>query len=363
MKSGFVKKMKVNNIILENFRNYGLEKINLSDGKNVFYGFNGQGKTNIIEALYYFCTCKSFRSVHDREVIKFGSNYAHTKIEFEARKRINSAEIYIEEKKSVKLNGINLEKQSELIGAANMVIFTPEHLNLIREGPGVRRNFLDVFISQIKPLYFKNLLCYYKILKQRNNVLKSKNKKMLSTIDIWNEKLAQYAVSICSYREEALKIIESYVKQYKEENEKLNICYVPNIKGDFKDKNTIIKQLESGLERDIEKGITMTGPHRDDFDVLINGRNLKKYGSQGQTRTGVLVIKLAECEIIKDITGEEPLLLLDDILSELDVKRRKFFTDSIEKRQVIITCTDREFVKDKNANFFHVENGKVKQVG
>ena len=161
--------MIVNNLYLENFRNYEKEKIELEE-KNVFYGLNGQGKTNIIEALYYFCTCKSFRSIHDKEVIKFGEKYALTKIEFESLKRENTAEIYITDRKSVKINGINLEKQSELIGVANMVIFTPEHLNLIREGPGVRRSFLDVFISQMKPVYFKNLLAYYKVLKQRNNI-------------------------------------------------------------------------------------------------------------------------------------------------------------------------------------------------
>ena len=159
--------MIVKNLYLENFRNYEKEKIELHDGKNVFYGLNGQGKTNIIEALYYFCTCKSFRSIHDKEVIKFGAEYAHTKIDFESKKRDNIAEIYITDRKSVKINGINLEKQSELIGVANMVIFTPEHLNLIREGPGLRRSFLDVFISQIKPVYFSNLLNYYKVLKQR----------------------------------------------------------------------------------------------------------------------------------------------------------------------------------------------------
>ena len=350
--------MIVNNLYLENFRNYEKEKIELEE-KNVFYGLNGQGKTNIIEALYYFCTCKSFRSIHDKEVIKFGEKYALTKIEFESLKRENTAEIYITDRKSVKINGINLEKQSELIGVANMVIFTPEHLNLIREGPGVRRSFLDVFISQMKPVYFKNLLAYYKVLKQRNNILKSKNKKMLSTIDVWNEKLAQYGVNICKYRGEALKVIDKYVKNYETANENLKILYSPNIRDDFSDIKNFVNQLEQGLERDIEKGITLTGPHRDDFEVLLNEKSLRKYGSQGQTRTGILKMKLAECEIIKDMNGEDPLLLLDDVLSELDEKRREFFTGNIGKRQVVITCTDREFVNDKNARFFEVKDGKT----
>jgi len=349
--------MIIKTVYLENFRNYEQEKIELINGKNIFYGLNGQGKTNVIEAIYYFCTCKSFRSIHDKEVIKFGKDYAHIKIEFEDNKRENSADIYITDKKSVKLNGIYLEKLSEIIGKINMVIFTPEHLNLIREGPGIRRNFIDVLISQIKPLYFQHLMNYYKVLKQRNNLLK--NKKMLSTIDVWNEKLVQYGTYLCEYRLEAISIMNEYIKKFESENEIFTLEYLPSVKNDFKKKENFLNQLNAGLERDIEKGITMIGPHRDDFDVLLNGKSLKKYGSQGQTRTGVLKIKLAECEIIKNITGEEPVLLLDDVLSELDENRRNYFTQNIEGRQVIITCTDRNFADTINANYCYVEKGKI----
>lgn len=352
--------MIIKNLYLENFRNYEKQKITLNEGKNVFYGLNGQGKTNVIEALYYFCTCKSFRSVHDKEVIRFGSDYSHIRIEFESQKRDNTADIYITDKKSVKVNGINLEKLSELIGMANMVIFTPEHLNLIREGPGTRRSFLDVFISQIKPMYFQYLMNYYKVLRQRNNLLK--NRRMLSTVDVWDEKLAQYGVKICSYRSEALSVMDEYIKKYKTENEELSIVYSPSIKNDYTDTENFKNQLKFSLERDIEKGITMTGPHRDDFDVLLNGKSLKKYGSQGQTRTGVLKIKLAECEIIKNITGEEPLLLLDDVLSELDETRRRYFTQNIKDRQVVITCTDKSFAEDSEGSYFYVSEGKAEQI-
>lgn len=351
--------MIVKNIYLENFRNYKSQKIELSNGKNIFFGLNGQGKTNIIEALYYFCTCKSFRSIHDKEIISFGEEYAHIRIDFEDKRRENSADIYITDKKSVKLNGINLEKLSEIIGKINMVIFTPEHLNLVREGPGTRRNFLDVLISQIKPMYFKYLMNYYKVLKQRNNILK--NRKMLSTIEVWDEKLVQYGVKICEYRREVIKKMNEYIGEYESEKEKFSIEYLPSIKNDFTNPENFLNQLKSGLERDIEKGMTMTGPHRDDFDVNLNDKSLKKYGSQGQTRTGVLKIKLCECEIIKSITGEEPILLLDDVLSELDEKRRKYFIDNIEGRQVIITCTDRSFAEDKKASYFYVKEGLVEK--
>lgn len=352
--------MIIKKIYLENFRNYENVELSLHSEKNVFYGLNGQGKTNIIEALYYFCTCKSFRSTYDKEVIRFGSDYAHIKIDFETKGRLNSADIYITEKKSVKLNGINLEKLSELIGIANMVIFTPEHLNLIKDGPGVRRSFLDVFISQIKPNYFSYLIGYYKVLKQRNNIIK--NKKMLSTIDVWNEKLAQYGVMLCRYRQEAIEAIDSCISEYKTGDEDLSVVYNPCIKENFTDEKHFVKKLEESLERDLEKGITMVGPHRDDFDVLLNGKSLRKYGSQGQTRSAVLKIKLAECQIIKSITGEEPVLLLDDVLSELDEIRREYFTHNIEGRQVIITCTDRNLSDDGKGSYFYVEGGKAEQI-
>jgi len=352
--------MIIKNLYLENFRNYKSEQIKLNEGKNVFYGLNGQGKTNIIEALYYFCTCKSFRSIHDKEVIRFDCDYSHIRIDFFSHLRDSTLDIYITDKKSVKINGINLEKLSELIGTINMVIFTPEHLNLIKEGPGVRRSFLDVFISQIRPQYFNCLMNYYKVLKQRNNLLK--NKKMISTIDVWNQKMAEYGVEICKYRNEALSIIDKNIRNFKTDNEELSVLYMPSVKGNFTDRENFIKRLDESKERDLEKGITMVGPHRDDFDVLLNGKSLKKYGSQGQMRSAVLKIKLSECEIIKEITGEEPLLLLDDVLSELDENRRRYFTENINGRQVIITCTDRSFADDSKGSYFYVENGKIKQI-
>ncbi len=352
--------MIIQSIYLENFRNYENQKIEFNKEKNIIYGLNGQGKTNIIEALYYFCTCKSFRSIHDKEVIRFGCNYAHIRIDFVDKFKKNTADIYITESKSVKVNGVNLEKLSEIIGMINMVIFTPEQLNLIKEGPSVRRNFLDVFISQTKPMYFKYLMSYYKVLKQKNNLLK--NKKMFSSVDVWDEKLAEYGVKICEMRKNAIDSINENIKRYKSADENYVLEYVPNIKNDFTDKENFIKQLKLSFERDVEKGITMTGPHRDDFEVLLNGKSLKKYGSQGQTRTGVLKIKLSECEMIKELTGEEPVLLLDDVLSELDEERRNYFTKNTEGRQVIITCTDRDFLENTGGSYFCVKNGKAEQI-
>lgn len=351
--------MYIKSLDLKNFRNYEEEKIEFCPEKNIIYGSNGQGKTNIIEALYFLQTGRSYRCTKEKEVIKFGEEYARIEAEFIKNEIKNNALFFISDKKSVKLNGVNIDRLSEIIGNINIVIFTPDHLNLIKEGPSVRRNFLDSFISQLKKSYFKNLVSYYKVLKQRNNILKKKNKDMLSTISVWDEKLAELSVSICEMRQNIIEKINEKINNVTLAKEKLELVYIPGIKGDFKDKENIINQLQQGIDRDMEYGMTMTGPHRDDFEIYLDGNNIKKYGSQGQQRSCVLKLKLCECEIIKEKTGEMPPILLDDILSELDEERRHLFIENIKDTQVIITCTDKDFLKGMDGYYFKVENGKV----
>lgn len=351
--------MYIKSLNLKNFRNYDEENIEFCPQKNIIYGSNGQGKTNIIEALYFLQTGRSYRCTKEKEVIKFGEEYARIEAEFIKNEIKNNALFFISDKKSVKLNGVNIDRLSEIIGNINIVIFTPDHLNLIKEGPSVRRNFLDSFISQLKSSYFKNLVSYYKVLKQRNNILKKKNKDMLSTISVWDEKLAELSVSICEMRRNIIEKINEKINCVTNADEKLNLVYLPSIKGDFKDKENIIKQLNENIERDMEYGMTMTGPHRDDFEIYLDGNNIKKYGSQGQQRSCILKLKLCECEIIKEKTGEMPPILLDDILSELDEERRHLFIENIKDTQVIITCTDKEFLKGMDGFYFRVEKGKV----
>lgn len=351
--------MYIKSLKLKNFRNYDEQKLEFCPQKNIIYGLNGQGKTNIIEALYFLNSGKSYRCTKEKEVIKFGEDYAKIEAEFYKNEIKNNALFFISDKKSVKLNGVNIDRLSELIGNINIVIFTPDHLNLIKEGPSVRRSFLDSFISQIKKSYFKNLISYYKVLKQRNNILKSKNKSMLETISVWNEKLAELSLSICEMRESIIEKLNEKINTVTDGEEKLKIKYLPGIKGDYKNKENIIKQLEDGIERDIEYGMTMTGPHRDDFEIFLNGISIKKFGSQGQQRSCVLKLKLSECEIIKEKTGEMPPILLDDILSELDEERRHLFIENIKNTQVIITCTDKEFLKGMEGFYFRVHNGKI----
>lgn len=351
--------MYIYKLEVENFRNYEKEIFEFSPQKNIIYGLNGQGKTNIIEAIYFFVNGKSYRTTRDTEVINFEKDYCKIKIYFNDGVRNNKGEILIKNKKIIALNDIPLSKLSEIIGFINIVIFTPDMLSIVKEGPGVRRQFLDILISQLKPIYFKTLLNYYKVLFNRNNILKRKNKAELSTLSVWNEKLAEYGTIIFKYRSDMIKKINEVIKNINFENvdEVLEIEYLPGIKNDYCDKKEFLKQLEKILPKELEKGLTLIGPQRDDFEIKMNGKSIKKYGSQGQIRTSILKLKLCECEIIKQSTGKNPILLLDDILSELDKKRKEFFVNNLKDMQIFITCTQKE--NDENAKYFHIEKGKL----
>ena len=352
--------MFIKTLNLTNFRNYKSQILNFSDGLNIIYGLNGQGKTNIIEAIYFFQSGRSYRALKDKECVKFDEDYSKIEASFEKLTGKSDSMIFLSDSKSVKINGCLIDRLSELVGEYSMVIFTPDYLNLIKEGPGVRRQFIDSFISQVKPVYFKNLINYYRILKQRNNLLKQKRNSIEETLFLWDEKLASLGVEICAMREAAIEKINETVNLTDTENEKtekIRFSYLPSVKGDFKNKDYFIEFLKNNHERDIEKGITLYGPHRDDFEIFMNDINLKKFGSQGQMRSCVLKLKLSECMIIKEKTGEEPILLLDDILSELDEKRRKFFLSKIKDKQVIVTCTDKEEFFEKEARIFKVSEG------
>ncbi len=353
--------MFINKVYLENFRNYEKQEIEFSEKANVIYGLNGQGKTNIVEALYFFCRGKSYRTPRDADVIKFGEKYSRFSIDFNDDVRDSNAEIYIGEKKNIKINSVPIEKLSELVGMINTVIFTPDMLGVVKDGPGVRRQFADVLLSQIKPVYFRTLLMYCKVLFQRNNILKSRKKNMLATLPVWNEKLAEYGTLICSYRVRLTEMLTEHTSKFDcgGEDERILFDYRPSIRGDFSDRENFISQLEANIDREIEKGITLTGPHRDDIEIMFGGRDLKKFGSQGQIRTCILKMKLAECDIIRESVGREPILLLDDILSELDADRRDFFLNNIKDRQIFITSTEKEIIRDSNTGYFHVECGKI----
>ena len=353
--------MWINDIKLNNFRNYNKKEIKLHENINVFFGENAQGKTNIIEAIFLSSIGKSFRTNKEKELIKFNEEKAVAEIKFKKSDRDGNVKIEIGDKKQIYLNGIKLKKLSELLGNVNIVIFTPDDINILKGGPQNRRKFLDIMISQLRPNYMHILTLYLKTLEQRNNYLKQikiENKDE-NLLDIWDEKLVDYGCKIYEYRKEFIEKIQNKIKKIHKEitdnKEDLEIKY-------FSDANTrqnFINELKSRRKVDIIKGFTTKGVHRDDFVIYINGREVDVFGSQGQHRTAILSLKLSELQVIYDDIGEYPILLLDDFMSELDNKRRKNFLDNIKNIQVIITCTEKISLENLDYFSYNVIDGNV----
>lgn len=359
--------MYIKSIELRNFRNYEKEKIFFSGKTNILYGKNAQGKTNVLEAIALFASGKSHRRAADRDLIKIGEETAGIYIEFESEGCEKNAEIIISKgkKKFIKLCGENLRRTSELLGVFGCVVFSPEELSLINGAPELRRNFTDLFLSSHKPLYYSNLKKYNKILKQKNNLLKKADEKISQTLDIWNEELASAGAEITAYRKNFIKEINPEANkafcEITNGKESIEIKYIPSVSCESENKedikNTLLCGMNKKKEAEMFLGTSVIGIHRDDFSFFINGENAKIYASQGQQRTAVISLKIAQSEMIKEKNGEYPIFLLDDVMSELDFERRKYLAEKITDKQVIITCTDR--YEAENAKYFSVENGKV----
>ena len=356
--------MYIKEISLENFRNYENQKIDLNKNINIIYGNNAQGKTNIIESIFLCAYGKSFRSKKDNDLIKFDKEKAIVNIYYERVDREGSIKAEIEEKKTFFINEIKQTKVSDIIGKINVVIFTPDDIDIIKDGPQRRRKFLDMFISSLRPNYLHLLNSYNKILEQRNNYLRqirleNKNPNML---DIWDEQLAEYSYKIYEYRKyfiekisEKIEVIHNSIT--KSGKESIKIKYISN----SKDQKSFLENLKKSRDIDIKRGFTAIGVHRDEFIIYIENKPVSIFGSQGQQRTSILTLKLCELEIIKEETRETPILLLDDFMSELDETRRKSFLDNITGSQVIITCTDKIDI-EKDGYIFFVENGICNRV-
>ncbi|MGE4283116.1 MAG: DNA replication/repair protein RecF [Clostridia bacterium] len=369
--------MYVENLKLNNYRNYENADIEFSKGVNIIYGNNAQGKTNILESIYLFATGKSHRTNKDKELIRFGHDYADINMSFMSRNYSNDFEMLLfqNQKKRIKKNGVPIHKLRDLMGSFNAVMFSPEDLNLIKEGPAQRRKFLDVCISQMRPAYFYILQQYIKILEQRNNLLKkiSKQRSLSETLFIWDEKLVEYGAKIILYRMSFIKRLTNVAKKIHQDitrnMEQLEIEYLPNVLFKETDQLAEIKKafkqiLNESITREIDSGVTLVGPHRDDVSFIINNISVKHFGSQGQQRTVVLSLKMAEMEFMKEDIGEYPVLLLDDIMSELDIHRQDYIIRSIENKQVFITCTSIErFNINKKAAFYKINNGIVLKGG
>ena len=353
--------MWIKNIKIKNFRNYNQEEINLEKNINIFYGKSAQGKTNIIEAIFLCSLGKSFRAKKDNEMIKLNEENAIVEIEYEKSDRDGKIKIEIGNKKNIYLNGIKIKKLSELLGNLNIVIFTPDDINILKGGPQNRRRFLDIMISQLRPNYMHILNLYLKTIEQRNKYLRQikEEHKDENLLEIWDEKLAEYAVKIYEYRKEfiekIIKKINIIHKNITNGEEQIELEYIT----ECDNKEKYLQLLKERRKLDIIKGFTTKGIHRDDFVIYINKKEIKIFGSQGQNRTAMLSLKLAELQVIYDEIGEYPILLLDDFMSELDRTRRKNFLENIEGTQVIITGTEKLDIENLKYLEYNVSNGKV----
>ncbi len=358
--------MKIESLVLKNYRNYQSQKINFSEGLNVLVGKNAQGKTNILEAIFFAVIGKSFKTSKEKEVVLWNKDSAYVKANFNKLYRDVSIELIFSDKskKTVKVDGIAIHRIGELIGNANAVFFSPDELKLVKDSPEERRRFMNIDISQTNKKYFYLLGRYEKILANRNKLLKtSKDIKVVKdTIDIWNRALCDCAKKIALERKKFIEELSPYARMahsyISNGGEELIIKY-SGLTDDIENYDTIMmKTLQKNIEKDFKLGYTSVGPHRDDIDIYLNGVEVKAFGSQGQQRTVALSLKLAELEIIKNRIGEEPILLLDDVFSELDGERRKRLLKFTSKTQTILTCTDFE-EKNVNVKILHIENGKI----
>lgn len=364
----YVKKLK-----LINYRNYCKLEIDLNEKLNLFVGENAQGKTNLLESIYVSAVGKSYKNCSDFELVNFQKEVAYIGIEIESNRGTRFLEIKFQKglRKRVRINKLEIEKNKEIYGNLNVVLFTPEDLNLIKDGPSIRRDFLDLEISQIKPLYRDNVKQYQKILHQRNRLLKTRNRNLKEEIFPWDIQLAEIGTDIIRERskfiKELSKISENTHLNISGGKEKLEVYYNPsfNIFSEEKTdvKEEFINQLGRSFSRDMEKGITHIGPHKDEVDIKINGISSRKFGSQGQQRTAALSIKLSEIELVKNEIGEYPILLLDDVLSELDKSRQSYVIDNFKKVQTIVTATFEDtFDNINNMKKFYIKSGYIENL-
>ncbi|MCL1935176.1 MAG: DNA replication/repair protein RecF [Defluviitaleaceae bacterium] len=359
--------MYIRNIYVKNVRNLKEKKIDLSPNINVFYGKNAQGKTNLLESIYFLSIARSHRTNNYRDMINFDEKEAFIKSDIVGEFISDSIHVYINNnKKYVTINGLDIKKTIELFEKIFVVIFSPEDLELISSGPSIRRKFIDLNLCQINYGYYNNLNKYYRILKQRNTLLKSirKNNTLKDTLDVWDEQLINLGIKIIEHREEYIEklseISNNFHKKITNLSENLEIIYKKNVSiEDYK------KKFKDNLDKDIILGNTNYGIHKDDISIFINKVDIKKFGSQGQKRTISLCLKLSKIEYIKQ-KGITPILLLDDVFSELDETRQTLLLKEIEGLQTILTCTGIEDILKKilnniNITMYEVKNGEIER--
>ena len=343
--------MIIKSLELLDYRNYNTLNINFDKGINILYGDNAQGKTNILEALYVCATTKSHRLSPDKEMIRFGQEDSHIRLILERNEIGHKIDIHLKRNKAkgAAIDGIPIKKSSELMGVVNMVFFSPEDLSIIKNGPSVRRHFIDMELCQLNKVYLHDIYNYNKVINQRNNLLRQNyDKETLSAmLDVWDEQLVSYGSRVIREREQFIhQIIELILPIHKKlsgDKEILSLLYEPSVKeSDFSE------QLYKRRDADLRLKTTSVGPHRDDMGFYIDDINVRKYGSQGQQRTAALSLKLAEIDFVRLFIKDTPILLLDDVLSELDSFRQNYLLESIQDIQTVITCTGLdEFINNR----------------
>jgi len=363
----FVKELK-----LINYRNYEELKLEVNPKLNIFVGENAQGKTNVIEAIFLCAIGKSFRTNKDLELINMSKKQSYTKVKVNKAIGDVSIEVKIDaaQKKNIKLNEMSISKIGELLGNLNIVLFSPEDLKIVKEGPSERRRFIDIDLSQIYPRYYYTLNQYNRILKHRNKLIKENRGKSID-LDIWDQQLVEAGANIILYRKKFIKRMSILAKlihrKLTDEKENLELQYITSISLKDSDeldtiKDKLMEKLKSSLSNELRRGLTLVGPHRDELLFNINQLEVKNFGSQGQQRTTVLSLKLAELELIKSEIGEYPVLLLDDVMSELDIKRQNYILNNLKNVQTFITTTMIDHLpleKLVEKQIFYVSKGEI----
>lgn len=362
--------MYIEKLELKCFRNYEDLSIAFDKGINILYGKNAQGKTNILEAVFAGCTSRSHKGAKDRELIKFGKDEAHVKVNVVKNEIPYRIDLHIKKNraKGIAVNGVALKKMSDLFGTANVVFFSPEDLSLIKDGPAERRRFIDTELCQLDKIYTHDLISYNKVAEQKNRLLRdlggersSLSEEKSLSLEVYNEQLVKYGCSIINKRAQFIKELNGFIKDIHLNitggAEVLKLNYEKNVsESDF------TEMLMLNEEREIKNGCSLIGPHRDDMGFKVNNVDLRRFGSQGQQKTASLSLKMAEISLVESVIGEKPVLLLDDVLSELDRNRQDQLLDSIRDIQTLLTCTgiddliERRFRMDK---VFYIENGVV----
>ena len=365
-------------ISVENFRNIEKCDVEFSPGVNILYGENAQGKTNLLEAIFYSSVCRSFRASNVGEMIRFGQKHAQISLDYCDANRENNIKIQFlgDKKKIAEKNHLRAEKMSDIVGSFRAVLFCPEHLSLIKDGPSERRNYLDIAISRISQKYIRSLQRYNYFLKQRNSLIKGAYRDRVAfdtTVDLWSEKMAEEAAIISGMRRDFIERISPIVNdclcKMTGEREHTEIFYHGSAglsEEEYKDvatvKNKYIELLSSSHDREISAGATLWGIHKDDIEIKINGKNARIFASQGQQRSLALSLKLAEGEITREEFGDYPVFLFDDVLSELDETRRDSLLLFDTDRQVIITTCEAGVLEKIKANKkIRVENGRYSE--